>query len=985
LGGNLTAIGDAAIGTGPITLTNNGSLQMNGLGAQTPTTTFANSILVPAGTTGNLKTGGRTTYSSSITAHGTLNLTTSYVRSSPTGDWSASDGQINILAGSGGGDVYLNSANTINFGTATLDLGAGVNMYNSANTFATGHTIIIGALTGTGTIQDCNASGGTNRITTLVVGGRNSDFTFAGTIKNSLRQTSINKVGSGIWTLSGNNIYTASTIISSGAIVLGNGSAFMAASTNIVVAAGALFDVSVYNGLTLSAGQTLGGSGVVTGLVTAVAGNIINAGVGIVPGTLSFSNSLTLDGSVGYVTNNFNLSSDPSGLSKTNGKIIIAGDLNLTSTNIVTINALNNILGAGTYTLFKYSGTLMTNGVAAGAGTLENNFVAGGAFAANSHVTLTFSNTVNNEVVMVVTPNGNSLVWQGGVFGTATNNWDLNVSTNWLAGAAVTNFLTYDSVTFDNTATNFNAILAGTLAPGAVTVNSTNAFTFSGSGKISGTTGITKNGTNVLTISNTGGNDFSGTVTINDGIVKAGSATALGSSNGPTVISGTGALDIGGQNLGTEPVTVSGSGIGGAGAIQNSGAAVQIGLQFVTLAGNTTFGGTNRWDIRTNALGAYLNGNGYTLTKTSGNDIYLVNVGNANLGNVQIQQGRIGVQDNTLLGSSGTLIVSAGAGLDFWNNTVTNTKAMSLTNATVSSSNGTNVYGGTIALTGTNTFTAATPFQLNGALGGAGGLLKLGASALTLTGSSTYTGNTIISNAALALVGTASIASSASVDLAVAGAQLNVAGLSGGTVTLGSAQTLKGIGSVIGSVTAPVGSTVAPGEAGVAGTLTVTNTATLGGTTLMLINNAGTSSKLIATNIVYGGTLTVNNIGGTLVAGNSFQLFGGANSGTFSTLNLPVLGAGLGWSNSLAANGSLTVVATVNPNPTNFTFVINGSNLELTWPADHTGWRLQAQTNNIATGLSGNWVDIAGTASDNHYTNTINPANGAVFYRMVYP
>jgi hypothetical protein len=57
----------------------------------------------------------------------------------------------------------------------------------------------------------------------------------------------------------------------------------------------------------------------------------------------------------------------------------------------------------------------------------------------------------------------------------------------------------------------------------------------------------------------------------------------------------------------------------------------------------------------------------------------------------------------------------------------------------------------------------------------------------------------------------------------------------------------------------------------------------------------------------------------------------------------------------------------------------------LTWPADHTGWKLQAQTNSLANGLGTNWVSITGTATVNHFTNTVDAATGSVFYRMVYP
>ena len=88
------------------------------------------------------------------------------------------------------------------------------------------------------------------------------------------------------------------------------------------------------------------------------------------------------------------------------------------------------------------------------------------------------------------------------------------------------------------------------------------------------------------------------------------------------------------------------------------------------------------------------------------------------------------------------------------------------------------------------------------------------------------------------------------------------------------------------------------------------------------------------------------------------------------------------------STGILGVIASVATNPTNMTAVVNGGKLELSWPADHTGWHLQAQTNSLTVGLltnAVNWITIPNTDLNNHYTNTINPANGTVFYRMVYP
>ena len=101
-----------------------------------------------------------------------------------------------------------------------------------------------------------------------------------------------------------------------------------------------------------------------------------------------------------------------------------------------------------------------------------------------------------------------------------------------------------------------------------------------------------------------------------------------------------------------------------------------------------------------------------------------------------------------------------------------------------------------------------------------------------------------------------------------------------------------------------------PGAGGI-GTLTVTNTLTLGGTTAMAINASTASSDLVAgvATLTYGGTLTVTNLAGTLAAGDSFTLFSASSySGSFSTFNLPALGANLVWdTSSLATSGTIEV------------------------------------------------------------------------------
>jgi len=65
--------------------------------------------------------------------------------------------------------------------------------------------------------------------------------------------------------------------------------------------------------------------------------------------------------------------------------------------------------------------------------------------------------------------------------------------------------------------------------------------------------------------------------------------------------------------------------------------------------------------------------------------------------------------------------------------------------------------------------------------------------------------------------------------------------------------------------------------------------------------------------------------------------------------------------------------------------LVGGNSLQLTWPTDHIGWTLEVQTNSLSTGLGTNWVRIASSTATNQVSVPIVPANGSVFYRLVYP
>jgi len=207
---------------------------------------------------------------------------------------------------------------------------------------------------------------------------------------------------------------------------------------------------------------------------------------------------------------------------------------------------------------------------------------------------------------------------------------------------------------------------------------------------------------------------------------------------------------------------------------------------------------------------------------------------------------------------------------------------------------------------------------------------------------------------------------------------------------------LAGVGSVSGPmVVAPTGSLVA-GDAGAVGVFTINNNLTLQGNATMRINKTGgsPSEDLLSVNgnLNYGGILTVTNItsdAAVLTTSDTFQLFSvsGSKTGNFSGIaGSP--GTGLAY-RFTPASGMLSIVAqTYVDYPTNITFSASGNALTLSWPADHIGWILQAQTNSLGAGLSavaGNWTDISSSTSVGTNVITIDPTQPTVFYRLRHP
>jgi alpha-L-rhamnosidase len=64
--------------------------------------------------------------------------------------------------------------------------------------------------------------------------------------------------------------------------------------------------------------------------------------------------------------------------------------------------------------------------------------------------------------------------------------------------------------------------------------------------------------------------------------------------------------------------------------------------------------------------------------------------------------------------------------------------------------------------------------------------------------------------------------------------------------------------------------------------------------------------------------------------------------------------------------------------------IANGQ-LQLQWPPDHLGWRLEMQTNSLAAGLGTNWIAIPSSQGANVFPIPVNSGDGSGFFRLVYP
>ena len=412
-----------------------------------------------------------------ITYNNTLSTVVNRLRLA--GDNSGYAGTLTMAAPSG-------NSRFLRLQSATAGSAAATWAINAGNTLEIdGVSVQLGSLNGAGTVTNSHAA---NAAAINVGAG-----TFGGVISNGTQPMALTKVGAGTLTLSGANTYTGATSVNNGTLIT---SPAQTGATSVNVADGATFGVKL-----ASAGTTFNVTSLTTGVTTGA--------------SLSF---------------------DTGALGNPTAAVINAATFTPTAATVLRLFG-SNLTAGPQFTLLDYTGSI--GGTGFGGLSLVLPFRVTGNLVDNG---------ANTSVDAIIT--GTTVpAWRG----TINNNWDVDSvgdgstgTPNWFAPGGPNTYVQgapvgTDAVLFDDTVgagpTNVN--LTTTLTPTGITVNNTAVnYTFSGPGKISGTTGITKSGNGTLIIVNTTANDYSGTTTINAGTLQIGDgATAgAGSIGGGTVV-----------------------------------------------------------------------------------------------------------------------------------------------------------------------------------------------------------------------------------------------------------------------------------------------------------------------------------------------------------------------------------------------------------------------------------------------------------------
>ncbi len=335
-------------------------------------------IVVPEGKTGTLKLDSRSSLTGKLLGSGKLNLFSPWVRNDLNGDWSEFSGTIEITTDNDGGDWRIN--NNYGYENANVELNGKIYAYNLKGATK------IGALSGN--TNSTLASG------TWSVGYNNNNATFSGLITGN---SSINKHGSGKWTITRANDYSGATNIYEGSLVVNNSSGSATGTGGVFVRSGATLEgngsiqgtVGIYTNGTCNMGASaslngpvnvqgsLIGKGYINNELTILSGGI-RKGENIVNGEVTVKNRGTLSGE-GIIKGEVTLNSGAIVAPGTDGTgtLYLEKDIMLVQENLLEIE-INKISGESD--LLKSSKNIMLSGTLKISEINNSTFEAGDVF-----------------------------------------------------------------------------------------------------------------------------------------------------------------------------------------------------------------------------------------------------------------------------------------------------------------------------------------------------------------------------------------------------------------------------------------------------------------------------------------------------------------------------------------------------------------------------------------------------------------------------
>jgi autotransporter-associated beta strand protein len=331
--------------------------------------------------------------------------------------------------------------------------------------------------------------------------------------------------------------------------------------------------------------------------------------------------------------------------------------------------------------------------------TANSNFfgLASFRFAVTASDTTSYTNTFG-ILVSAPAPSHDSLIWRGDGI---ANIWATSGTTNFFDGTNLVSFTSGDNVTFDDSGSNNSVInLSGPLSPGQLVVDSTQPYTFGGTGSLIGSGTLTKLGPSTLTINTintlSGGSSIvAGSIQLGDGVSANGSLSGNITNNTSLTFANPTALTVSANISGSGSLTKNAPG-----TLTLNGTQTYFGLTTI-IAGTLEFSSTcPQANILNNASLIFkpatfqtytgtISGSG-SVTMNAAGQTFILTGANSYTGNTTNAAGNLNLANNNALGSGmvvytgGSVIVANGIVItnDFSVPSATTDLCMACTNGT---------------------------------------------------------------------------------------------------------------------------------------------------------------------------------------------------------------------------------------------------------------------------------------------------------------